>query len=103
MGNPRSSATTFHKKASYARQLSEKLLIEFNQACDNNQPKQALRFLDTFESTIRTQSLSESVERHELIGLLIIAHERLWGITHPAEMPSDKLRALPSAKRDTVH
>jgi hypothetical protein len=103
MDNPRRAAATFYKKASFARHLSDKLLIEFNQACNNNRPELALRFLDTFESTIRTQSLPKSVERNQLVGLLVVARERLWGITHPAELSPGKLRALPPTKSDTIH
>jgi hypothetical protein len=103
MGNPRSAAAIFYKEARYARRLSEKLLIEFNQACDNNRPEVALRFLGAFESTIHTQSLPKSVERHKLVGLLVAAHERLCGLTHPVELPSGKLRALSSTKPSAIH
>jgi hypothetical protein len=103
MGNPRSAATTFYRKAGYARRLSDGLLFEFNQACENNKPEVALRFLDAFELTIRTQSLAKSAERQKLVSLLIVAHQRLWDITHPAELPSGKLRALPSVKSDIIH
>jgi len=91
MGNPRSAAEIFFKESRHARHLSDKLLIEFHQACDNNKPEVALRFLDAFESTIRNQSLPKSVERHKLVGVLIAAHERLWSITHPTDLLTGEL------------
>jgi hypothetical protein len=103
LGNPGDTASIIFSRSRHGRRFSDKLLNEFYQACENNKPEVALQLLDVFESMIRGRSRPNTVERHKLVDKLIAAHERLWHIMHPAELPSDELAELTSTKRKIIH
>jgi hypothetical protein len=103
LGNPGDERSIIFGGSRHARRLSDKLLIEFYQACEDNTPKVALRLLDELESMIRDQSRPNSVERRKLVDKLIAAHERLWHILHPAELLTGELAELRSTCRKIIH
>jgi hypothetical protein len=67
----------------YTRRLSDKILVAFHQACDQNDIEVAKRLLDVLEFMAkRPTSLSDGKDRRAKESL-IAAHERLWHILHP--------------------
>jgi hypothetical protein len=68
----------------YARRLSDKILIAFHHACDQQEIDIAVALLDTLEfMTKRPPNLPTGSDRRAKDSL-IAAHERLWQLRHPA-------------------
>ena len=68
----------------YARRLSDKILIAFHHACDQNEIEIAIALLDTLEfMATRTPNLPAGRDRRAKESL-VAAHERLWQLRHPS-------------------
>jgi hypothetical protein len=67
----------------YTRRLSDKILIAFHQACDQQDFEVAHRLLRVLEMMItRRPTTPDGSTRRNAEGL-IAAHERLWQLKHP--------------------
>jgi hypothetical protein len=81
----RTSETHYSPKPRYARRLSDKILIAFHQACDQQDIEVAGRLLGGLEfMTKRIPTLPDGGERRAQ-ETLVAAQERLWQIRHPAQ------------------
>jgi hypothetical protein len=68
----------------YVRRLSDKILLAFHQACDQQEIEVAGQLLGVLEfMTRRIATLPNGGERRGK-DTLVAAHERLWQIRHPA-------------------
>jgi hypothetical protein len=66
----------------YTRRLSDKILIAFHQACDQGDFQVAERLLTVLEVTM-TRAPTPPKRRRD-VDSLVMAHERLWNLRHPA-------------------
>jgi hypothetical protein len=103
MGNPGDPALVIVGAYRHVRTLSNKLLSQFCQACENDKPEIALQLLEELESFIRARSRPNSVQRRKLVDKLIAAHERLWDIMHPAKLLTGELAEVPATCRKIIH
>jgi hypothetical protein len=67
----------------YTRRLSDKILIAFHHACDQEDIEAAAELLNVLELMInRMPTLPAGTDRRTKDSL-VAAHERLWQIRHP--------------------
>ena len=67
----------------YSRRLSDKILIAFHQACDQNDFEVADRLLHILEIMVTRRPLTPDGNRRRNMEGLVAAHERLWYLRHP--------------------
>jgi hypothetical protein len=89
-----------HVGSYHARRLSDKVLIAFHQACEQNDPEVALHLLSVFETMMRSRSGLRGVERQKSMDTLVTAHEQLWHIMHPADFSLSEITEEPSTEQE---
>jgi hypothetical protein len=67
----------------YSRRLSDKILISFHQACDQNDFDVAQQLLTVFEYMLTRREMPPDLNRRRSLDSLVAAHERLWHLRHP--------------------
>jgi hypothetical protein len=67
----------------YSRRLSDKILIAFHQACDQNDFDVARQLLSVFEFMLSRREVAPDVNRRRSLDSLVAAHERLWHLRNP--------------------
>ena len=67
----------------YTRRLSDKILIAFHHACDQNDFEIAEQLLKILEQIITRRPANPDQNRRKNMESLIAAHERLWLLRHP--------------------
>jgi hypothetical protein len=67
----------------YSRRLSDKVLIAFHQACDQDDFDVAERLLQVLEVMLTRRPLTADGNRRRSMESLVAAHERLWHLRHP--------------------
>lgn len=67
----------------YTRRLSDKILIAFHHACDQNDFEVAEQLLRILEMMITRRPMSPDQNRRKNMESLVAAHERLWLLRHP--------------------
>ena len=67
----------------YTRRLSDKILIAFHHACDENEFETAEQLLHVLEMILTRRPLTPDGNRRRNIESLVAAHERLWDLQHP--------------------
>jgi hypothetical protein len=85
------------------RRLSDKLLLAFHQACDQQDALVALQLLSIFESMLTRRPRQVEFSRRHSMDTLVAAHERLWHIRHPQEFVQRDLEDQPSTERKELH
>ena len=85
------------------RRLSDKLLLAFHQACDQQEDWVALQLLGILELIATRRPRQGDVNRRRSMETLVAAHERLWHIRHPVGFLQRELVDRPSAEREKVH
>ena len=71
------------QKTRYTRRLSDKILIAFHQACDQDDVEVAERLLTVLEMMLSRRLLTPGGDRRRNEDGLVAAHERLWHLRHP--------------------
>ncbi|MGH7056793.1 MAG: hypothetical protein ACREFZ_02770 [Acetobacteraceae bacterium] len=72
----------------YTRRLSDKLLIAFHQACDQDDLEVAEQLLRVLEMMLSRRPTAPDQQRRRNIESLVAGHERLWNLRHsPNEAP----------------
>jgi hypothetical protein len=66
----------------YTRRLPDKILAVFHQACDQQDFEVAARLLTVLEMMLTHKPAD--ADRRRGVGSLVMAHERLWDLRHPA-------------------
>ena len=69
--------------AFYQRRMSDKILIVFHQACENNDLEAAERLLQLLELLTMRGPRPETGNRRLNVDSLVSAHERLWQLNNP--------------------
>lgn len=69
----------------YSRRLSDKILIAFHQACDQEDFEVAEQLLHILELMLRRRPVTADTNRRRSMESLVAAHERLWHLRHPGE------------------
>ena len=69
----------------YSRRLSDKILIAFHQACDQEDFEVAEQLLHVLEQMLKRRPTTSDSNRRKSMESLVAAHERLWYLRHPAE------------------
>jgi hypothetical protein len=67
----------------YTRRLSDKILIAFHHACDQNDFEVAEQLLQVLEMMVTRRPLTPDGTRRRNMESLVAAHERLWHLRHP--------------------
>ena len=67
----------------YTRRLSDKILIAFHHACDQEDFEVAERLLGILEQMLTRRTVPVDANRRKSIESLVAAHERLWHLRHP--------------------
>ena len=67
----------------YSRRLSDKILIAFHHACDQNDFEVAEQLLHVLEMMLTRRPLTPDGTRRRNMESLVAAHERLWHLRHP--------------------
>jgi len=67
----------------YTRRLSDKILIAFHHACDQNDFEIAEQLLRILETMITRRPAAPDQNRRKNMESLVAAHERLWLLRHP--------------------
>jgi hypothetical protein len=67
----------------YSRRLSDKILISFHQACDQNDFEVARQLLSVFEYMLARRDVAPEANRRRNLDSLVAAHERLWHLRNP--------------------
>lgn len=67
----------------YTRRLSDKILIAFHHACDQNDFEVAEQLLHILEMMLTRRPLTPDGTRRRNMESLVAAHERLWHLRHP--------------------
>lgn len=67
----------------YSRRLSDKILIAFHHACDQNDFEVAEQLLQVLEMMLTRRPLTPDGTRRRNMESLVAAHERLWHLRHP--------------------
>ena len=67
----------------YTRRLSDKILIDFHQACDQADFEVAEQLLHILEMMLTRRPLPPDGTRRRNMESLVAAHERLWQLRHP--------------------
>jgi hypothetical protein len=69
----------------YSRRLSDKILIAFHQACDQEDFEVAEHLLHILELMLKRRPATADTNRRRSMESLVAAHERLWHLRHPSE------------------
>jgi hypothetical protein len=69
----------------YTRRLSDKVLIAFHHACDQDDFEVAGQLLHVLETMLTRRPLTLDNRRARDQDTLVAAHERLWQLRHPAD------------------
>ena len=69
----------------YSRRLSDKILIAFHHACDQDDYEIAQRLLHILELMLNRRPTTPDANRRKSIENLVAAHERLWHLRHPEQ------------------
>lgn len=69
----------------YSRRLSDKILIAFHHACDQDDYEVAEQLLIILERMLTRRTTNADVNRRKSIESLVAAHERLWHLRHPEQ------------------
>ena len=69
----------------YSRRLSDKILIAFHQACDQEDFEVAEQLLHVLEQMLKRRPTTSDSNRRKSMESLVAAHERLWYLRHPVE------------------
>ncbi len=72
-------------QARYSRRLSDKILIAFHHACDQDDYEIAEQLLVILERMLTRRSVNADSNRRKSIESLVAAHERLWHLRHPEQ------------------
>ncbi|MFC3126678.1 hypothetical protein ACFOD4_16565 [Pseudoroseomonas globiformis] len=67
----------------HTRRLSDKILIAFHQACDQNDFEVAEELLRILEKMLTRRPVQADNNRRKNMESLVAAHERLWLLRHP--------------------
>ena len=67
----------------YSRRLSDKILIAFHHACDQDDYEIAKHLLEILEMTLNRRPMVPDANRRKSIESLVAAHERLWHLRNP--------------------
>lgn len=67
----------------YSRRLSDKILIAFHHACDQDDYEVAEDLLAILERILTRRPANPDANRRKSIESLVAAHERLWHLRHP--------------------
>lgn len=67
----------------YSRRLSDKILIAFHHACDQDDYEVAEELLAILERILTRRPANPDANRRKSIESLVAAHERLWHLRHP--------------------
>jgi len=67
----------------YTRRLSDKILIAFHQACDQNDLEVAEQLLRVLEVVLTRRRPTPDRRWRQNTDSLVMAHERLWHLRHP--------------------
>ena len=67
----------------HSRRVSDKILISFHQACDQNDFDVAQQLLNVFEFILTRREMPADINRRRSQDSLVAAHERLWHLRHP--------------------
>ncbi|HEX7390369.1 MAG TPA: hypothetical protein VF286_09670 [Acidiphilium sp.] len=67
----------------YSRRLSDKILIAFHHACDQDDYEVAEQLLVVLEKMLARRAANPDTNRRKSIESLVAAHERLWHLRHP--------------------
>ncbi|MHB1303459.1 MAG: hypothetical protein ACYCZB_08300 [Acidiphilium sp.] len=70
-------------QARYSRRLSDKILIAFHHACDQDDYEIAEQLLAILEGMLTRRNANPDANRRRSIESLVAAHERLWHLRHP--------------------
>lgn len=71
----------------YTRRLSDKILIAFHQACDQDDLEVAEQLLRVLEPMLNRRTATPMQQRRRNIESLVAAHERLWHLRHADAEP----------------
>ena len=66
----------------YSRRLSDKILLAFDQACDQGDHEIAERLLLLVERMMKRRPVRPDSDRRRNMESLVAAHERLWHLKH---------------------
>lgn len=67
----------------HTRRLSDKILLAFHHACDQNDFEVAEDLLRILEMMLTRRPVSPDANRRKIMESLVAAHERLWLLRHP--------------------
>lgn len=67
----------------YTRRLSDKILIAFHHACDQNDFEVAEQLLRILELMLTRRPTNPDTNRRRSLETLVAAYERLWYLRHP--------------------
>ncbi|MCI0753880.1 hypothetical protein [Teichococcus vastitatis] len=73
----------------HTRRLSDKILIAFHQACDQNDFEIAEELLRILEKMVTRRPSQPDNNRRKNMESLVAAHERLWLLRHPESQNHD--------------
>jgi hypothetical protein len=85
------------------RRLSDKILLAFHQACDQQDALVALQLLNILESMVTRRPRQVEFSNRRSLETLVAAHERLWHIRHPVDLDQGDLVGQPSSGRKEIH
>jgi len=71
----------------HTRRLSDKILIAFHHACDQEDFEIAEELLRLLELMLTRRPVQADVNRRKNMESLVAAHERLWLLRHPDAGP----------------
>ncbi|WP_241665441.1 hypothetical protein [Teichococcus oryzae] len=69
--------------------MSDKILIAFHQACDQNDFEIAEELLRILEKMVTRRPVQPDNNRRKNMESLVAAHERLWLLRHPETQNAD--------------
>jgi hypothetical protein len=67
----------------HTRRLSDRILVAFHQACDQDELEVAEQLLGVLEMMLSHRPLAHITTRRRNVESLVAAHERLWNLRHP--------------------
>lgn len=67
----------------YSRRLSDKILVAFHHACDQQELDIAGELLNVLEMLLMQRGSAADLGRRRNMESLVAAHERLWALRHP--------------------
>jgi hypothetical protein len=77
---PKSGATP----PRYSRRLSDKILVAFHHACDQQELDVAGQLLTVLETLLMQRGSAADLGRRRNMESLVAAHERLWSLRNPS-------------------